>query len=101
MLHIRTNAVPAESANTMTIVERNHTTIHKAHNIIQREDISVSKVETLQMAVKAVNNFVGPNGLLPTLLVFKAFPRIDLLIDAPTPLKFQRTVALRKETAVI
>jgi len=28
------------------------------------------------MAVKALNNSIGPNGLVPTLLVFGAFPQI-------------------------
>ena len=38
----------------------------KAHN-------SVSKVK---IAVKAVNNTAGPNGLIPTLLVFGSYLRI-------------------------
>ena len=28
------------------------------------------------MAFKVINNFIGPNGLIPTLLVFKAYPYI-------------------------
>ena len=28
------------------------------------------------MAVKAVNDTAGPNGLVPTLLIFRAYPRI-------------------------
>ena len=28
------------------------------------------------MAFKAINDFVGSNGLIPTLLVFGAYPRI-------------------------
>ena len=28
------------------------------------------------MAVKAVNNLVGPNGIIPTLLVFNVYPRL-------------------------
>jgi len=31
------------------------------------------------MAVKAVNNTAGPNGLVPTLLVYRAYLRIDKL----------------------
>jgi len=30
----------------------------------------------LQMAVKVVNDTIGPNGLVPTLLVFGAYPQI-------------------------
>jgi hypothetical protein len=35
------------------------------------------------MAVKAINNTAGPNGLVPTLLVYRAYPRISKL-DPPT-----------------
>jgi hypothetical protein len=28
------------------------------------------------MAFKAINNLAGPDGLVPTLLVFKAYPKI-------------------------
>ena len=31
------------------------------------------------MAVKAVNNTIGPNGLIPTLLVYRAYPKISNL----------------------
>ena len=34
----------------------------------------VSKELTLQMAVKAINNFTGPDRLIPILLVFGAYP---------------------------
>ena len=36
------------------------------------------------MAVKAVNNTASPNGLVPTLLVYGAYPRIGKL-DPPAP----------------
>jgi hypothetical protein len=31
------------------------------------------------MAVKAINNTTGPNRLVPTLLVYRAYPRISNL----------------------
>jgi hypothetical protein len=31
------------------------------------------------MAVKAVNNTAGPNGLIPILLVYRAYPQISNL----------------------
>ena len=34
------------------------------------------------MAIKAVNDTAGPNGLVPTLLVFRAYPRMTSY-DAP------------------
>jgi hypothetical protein len=36
------------------------------------------------MAVKAVNNTAGPNGLVPTLSVYRAYLRISKL-DPPAP----------------
>jgi hypothetical protein len=30
------------------------------------------------MAVKAINDIAGPNGLIPTLLVFGSYPRITI-----------------------
>jgi len=36
------------------------------------------------MAVKAINNTAGPNGLVPTLLVYGAYLRISKL-DPPAP----------------
>jgi hypothetical protein len=37
------------------------------------------------MAFKAINDSVGPNGLIPTLLVFGAYLRI-VESDAPNPI---------------
>ena len=37
------------------------------------------------MAVKVLNNFIGPNSLIPTLLVFSAFPQMSDS-DVLTPL---------------
>jgi hypothetical protein len=36
----------------------------------------VLKQFVLQITIKAVNNTAGPNGLIPTLLVFSTYPRI-------------------------
>ena len=36
------------------------------------------------MAFKVINDFVGPNSLIPTLLVFGAYPRI-VESDVPNP----------------
>ena len=52
------------------------------------------------MAVKAVNNTASPNGLVPTLLVFSAYPCITKL-DPPTPLITERAMAVRKVTTEI
>ncbi len=52
------------------------------------------------MAIKAVNNIAGPNGLVPTLLVFGAYPRITKL-DPLAPLITARAIVVRKAIAEI
>ena len=47
------------------------------------------------MAFKAINDSVGPNGLVPTLLVFDDHPRM-IEIDASSPTITQQAIAIRK-----
>jgi len=47
------------------------------------------------MAFKAINNSVGPNSLIPTLLVFGAYPYM-VESDVPNPMVIKRAVALKK-----
>ena len=52
------------------------------------------------MAVKAVNNTAGPNRLVPTLLVYKAYLRISNL--GPSALSItERAAAIQKVIAEI
>ena len=52
------------------------------------------------MAVKAINNTAGPNGLVPTLLVYGAYLRISNL-DPPTLSIIERAAVIRKAIAKI
>ena len=54
----------------------------------------------MQIAVKAVNDTAGPNGLVPTLLVYGAYLRISKL-DPSTPSVTDRTAIIRKAIAEI
>jgi hypothetical protein len=47
----------------------------------------------LQMAVKAINNSAGPNGIVLTLLVFGAYPRLTK-IDPPSSSVTKRAEAI-------
>ena len=47
------------------------------------------------MAVKAVNDTAGPDGLVPTLLVFGAYPRMTET-DPPAPSMIQRATAITR-----
>jgi len=52
------------------------------------------------MAIKAVNNTTSPNGLVPTLLVYGAYPKISNL-GPPTPSTTERAAIIRKAIAEI
>jgi hypothetical protein len=51
----------------------------------------------LQMAVKAINDSAGPDGIVPILLVFGAYPRLTE-INPPSPLVTKRAEAIRAAT---
>jgi hypothetical protein len=45
------------------------------------------------MAVKAINDLAGPDGIVPTLLVFGVYPRLTE-IDPPSSLVTKRAEAI-------
>jgi hypothetical protein len=79
------------------MVEKYHEVLRRAYTIIAKELGSNTKFErvlALQMAVKAVNDTAGPDGLVPTLLTFGAFPRMTAY-EAPTPTIAERSRVLK------
>jgi hypothetical protein len=52
------------------------------------------------MAVKAINNTASPNGLVPTLLVYRAYLRISNL-GPPAPSIIERVAIIQKVIAKI
>ena len=88
--------VPVEAHWSIGKVERYHAPLRRAYEILRAELTSeVSDDTVLQMAVKAVNDTAGPDGLVPTLLVFGAYPRIT--IDSPpSPSMIRRAEAIQK-----
>ena len=52
------------------------------------------------MAVKAINNTASPNGLVPTLLVYRAYLRISKL-DPPAPSIMDQVAIIWKAIAEI
>jgi hypothetical protein len=49
------------------------------------------------MTVKAINDLAGPDGIVPILLVFGAYPRLTE-IDPPSPSVTKRAEAIRATT---
>ncbi|KHJ34337.1 hypothetical protein EV44_g0920 [Erysiphe necator] len=89
--------VPVEAHWSIGKVERYHSCIRRAYKIIVEElhGTGVNKDCMLQMAVKALNDTAGPNGPVPTLLVFGAYPKMTIS-DPPMPFVVQRANAIKK-----
>lgn len=95
MLPIRTKSISMESGSSMTIVEKYHTPIRCAFNIIKKECPECENEQAMQMAVKSINDSFGLDGLTPTLLVFGALPRLGLPTEKLTRSTFDCASALR------
>jgi hypothetical protein len=88
--------MPVETHWAVGKIERAHGPLRRTFNILRAElNSSTDDEDILQMAVKALNDTAGPNGLVPTLLVFGTYPRINS--DSPlSPDIVQRAEAVRK-----
>lgn len=92
---IRVRTMPVEAHNSIGMVERYHGPLRRAYSIIRTELKDASEAAVLQMAIKAINDTAGPDGLVPTLLVFGAYPRM-VESDPPAPTVVQRANAIKK-----
>ena len=95
ILGIATRSIPVEAHNSVKMVERYYGPLRRIYYIIIAELPDINKDIALQMAFKAINDSAGPNGLIPTLLVFGAYPRM-VESDAPNPTVVKRAAALKK-----
>ncbi|KAF1980479.1 hypothetical protein BU23DRAFT_576403 [Bimuria novae-zelandiae CBS 107.79] len=82
--------------HSISKVKRYYTPLRRAYKIIRAElDSSTSDVVVLQIVVKAVNDTAGLDGLVPTLLVFGAYPQVS--INSPLlPSTIRRAKAIQK-----
>ena len=77
----------------MGLIERYYAPLRRIFEIFRAKEFD--KKTLLQMAVKAVNNTTGPDGMVPTLLVFGAYPRMTDL-SPPSLTIAARAKALKK-----
>ena len=71
---IKVKEVPIKVYNSIRKVEWYYMLLYCIYKIISSELKGTSKELTLQIAVKAINDFAGPDRLIPILLVFGAYP---------------------------
>lgn len=94
---IQVHEVRVEAHQSIGKVERYHPTLRRAYQIIcvELKYQNTPKDIKLQMAFKALNDSVGSNGLIPTLLVYGAYPRMTH--DSPPSLSIStRAQAIEK-----
>jgi hypothetical protein len=94
-MNIDVKEVLVEAYNSIGKVERYYGSLRRAYKILSSELLSANKEAILQMAVKAVNDSAGPDGIVPTLLVFGAYPCITR-DSPPSPSITERAEAIHK-----
>ena len=71
---IKVKEVPIKAYNSVRKVEWYYMPLYCVYEIISLKLKGASKELSLQMAVKAVNNSISLDRLIPILLVFSAYP---------------------------
>ncbi|KAF6807096.1 hypothetical protein CPLU01_15834 [Colletotrichum plurivorum] len=94
-MSIEVKIIPVEAHHSIGKVERYHAALRRAYDIIRKESPLTTRESALQSAVKAINDTAGPDGIVPTLLVFGAYPRMTD-DSAPSPDIVKRAAAVRK-----
>ncbi|KAF1936672.1 hypothetical protein EJ02DRAFT_427316, partial [Clathrospora elynae] len=93
--------VPTEAHWSVGKTKRYHAPLRRAWDILHAElTATMPDKAILQMAVKAVNDTAGPDGLVPTLLVFGAYPRMTTE-SPPSPSMVKRSEAIQKATKAL
>ena len=65
--------MPIKAYNSVDKIERYYTVIRRAYSIVTAELRDIDKDIALQISFKAINDSIGPDGLVPTLLVYGAY----------------------------
>ena len=84
-----------EAHNALGNGERCHAPPRRVYNKVKHESPKLEPKVALQLAVKAMNDTMGPNGLVPSFLVFGCIPRFPS-INSRLPEQQNRMKALEK-----
>lgn len=87
-----------EAANSMSILERCHSRLRRAVNIIRQEAADIEESSLLEISVRCINDSVGLEESVPTLLVFGALLRLGLPNDLTMSSTLKRAITLRIAT---
>lgn len=110
LMHIRLDPITKEAPQSMTTVGRQRASLRRAFLIIRKASPPAVEQQTepapfyrhfddfFQMAWKVVNYVVGPDGFVPTLLIYCAMLRPDATLGQPHPTILARAQATRRAT---
>ena len=87
--------MPIKAHNLVKIVKCYYSPLHYIYYIIIAELLDIGKDIALQIVFKVINNSIGPNSLIPTLLVFGVYLYI-IKSNTPNPIVIKRAVAFKK-----
>ena len=87
-----------ESHHSLGPGERYHAPLRQVYLKIRHERPTVDKETSLRLAVKALNDTMGPEGLVPSLLVFGVLPRFPA-VNTELPDQVERMEALKEARA--
>ena len=87
--------VSVKAHHSIGLIERYHGPLRRIYTIIIIEIFGINADLVLQMSFKTFNDSVEPNGLVFTLLVFKAYSRMTDM-NASSFTLTQRAIAMRK-----
>ncbi len=73
-----TKESPTQSHNSLGLCGRYHSIIRRIFNKLTEDFPDLERDARLALAVHAIKNTAGPNGLTPTILEFGAIPRIPI-----------------------
>ena len=104
MAGIKQKSSGVQSHNALGVGETYHSFLRQIYRKVHHATPGISPQNALMLAIKAMNDSAGPQGLVPTLLIFGVVPRITV-VPSELPEQISRMAArhsARKEmTAVI
>jgi hypothetical protein len=81
---IRCQPIPVKSPHSLGIGERYHGALRRTFESRRVAHPEASSELLLDASVKAANDLMGPDGLVPTLLVFGVYPKLPLKDSSST-----------------
>jgi hypothetical protein len=76
-MSIEVKEIPIKAYHSVGKIERVYTMLKQAYSIFLKELTLGSRELILQIVIKVCNNTPGANGLSPTLIIFRTYPRIN------------------------